>query len=247
MIDLHAHVLPGLDDGPATLERSLQLVRAAHSAGITTIAATPHVDRTWGVAPEQIGQVRASLRQALADSDVDVEIVAGAEIALDRLVDLHDDELAELALGGGRFLLVECPLTVLAGDFLWPVRRLLRDGWGVVLAHPERSPSLHRDHRVLQELVGAGAQIQVTASAFVGDFGERARQSALQLLQAGLVHVVASDAHDVARRPPSTQRAHAFLRESYPALATSWDELTYDTPARILAGTRAAVLRSVGP
>ena len=117
MIDLHAHVLPGLDDGPRTMPEAVALVRAAERAGIEVVVATPPLGRHWGVRVEGIAGALRALREALHEAGVGVEQLGGGEIALARLSDLSPAELERLALGGGRTLLVECPRRRLPGDF----------------------------------------------------------------------------------------------------------------------------------
>jgi protein-tyrosine phosphatase len=129
---------------------------------------------------------------------------------------------------------------VLPGDFTWPVRRLLADGWGVVLAHPERSPAFQDRPQLLAELVGLGAHGQVTTAALTGDFGGLPQRSGLALLQAGLATLISSDAHDERRRPPDFPAARALLEREAPALAARWDELTRATPAALLASQRGS-------
>jgi protein-tyrosine phosphatase len=236
MIDLHAHVLPGLDDGPRDLADAVALVRASAVAGVRTIAATPHVDRCWHVQPEAIAPAREALRAALAAERVDVEVLGGAEIALDRLVDLDRAALPALALGGGSTLLVEAPLEPMPGDFTWPVRRLLADGWGVLLAHPERSPAFQRRPELLARLVRLGARAQITAGALAGRFGPPARSAGFAMLAEGLADIVASDAHNLVRRPPAFADGRAALQETAPALAARWDAFTHTGPQALLGG-----------
>jgi protein-tyrosine phosphatase len=236
VIDLHIHVLPGLDDGPPTLDAALAMARAAVEAGCTAVAATPHVDRRWSLSVDAIEAARGTLVDALRDEGVPLEVAAGGEIALDRLVDLDAGELARLALGGTKTLLVECPLSPTAGDFTWPVRRLLEDGWGVLLAHPERSPAFQRDAGLLERLVDEGARAQVTAGAITGSYGSLPREAALAMLDANLVHVISSDAHDAGPRGPDVVEARRALEEMRPEVAPRWAWLTRVTPQAILAG-----------
>jgi protein-tyrosine phosphatase len=235
VIDLHSHVLPGLDDGPPDLAGSLALARAAVAAGTTRIAATPHVDRHFGVDPERIGPAREYLRERLAEAGIALDVVGGAEIALDRLVELGP-AADELGLGGGRYLLVECPLHELPGDFEWPVYRLLERGVGVLLAHPERSPAFQRSPGRLRELLDAGARAQITAGAVRGDFGPLARGTALELARAGQVHDLASDTHDTVRRPPELGSAIRALAAVLPGGAAEAEWIARTAPAAILTG-----------
>ena len=112
MIDLHCHVLPGIDDGPRTMQEAVDLARVAHANGIDTLVATPHVSPMHvHNDAARIAQGVADVRAALAQEGVPVDMTTGAEVALGRVVDLDEDEIAGLRLGGGPWLLLECPLS----------------------------------------------------------------------------------------------------------------------------------------
>ncbi len=170
MIDLHCHALPGVDDGPATVEAAIALARVARQDGITTIAATPHVE--WSRPSVTSGRIRAAvpaLQSRLAAAGVDVTIVPGAELAAGRALELDDAELRALSLGGAGSLLLECPLTAtLTPGFVDAARALARRGFRIVLAHPERSPIFLRSPETLLELVAEGMLAQITAGAASG-------------------------------------------------------------------------------
>jgi protein-tyrosine phosphatase len=235
MIDLHAHLLPGIDDGPATIEGSIGLARAALAAGTTRIAATPHIDRHFDVDPHEIpGRVR-ELRGALDEAGIELEVVAGGEIALDRAGELDDDALHAISLGGGPYVLLECPLTAHAGPIEAQVATLRLRGFEILLAHPERAPALQRDPRRLRELVAHDALCSVTAGAFTGQFGRPARSLAQAMLREGLVHSIDSDTHDEERRPPGLAAGLAAAGIEDSPLA-AW--LSEEAPAAILAGER---------
>lgn len=230
MIDLHCHILPGVDDGPADLATSLEMARAHVAAGVTRVAATPHV--TWDIPtePAAIAAGVAELSAALRAEGIALEVLPGAEIGLTRAAEMDDAELRALALGGGPWLLVEAPLRAMAG--VPPVvQSLLLRGHRVLLAHPERSPVFQRDPEALAGLVHAGVLTQVTAGSLVGRFGSTVQRFVLRLARDGLVHNVASDAHDPVRRAPGLRAeiAAAGLEER----ADWW---TRDVPAALLAG-----------
>ncbi len=230
VIDLHCHLLPGIDDGPADLGGSLAMAQAHVKAGVEVVAATPHV--AWDMPNEATAiELRlADVRAALAAAKIPLEVVRGAEIDVHQAVRLTDEQLRALALGGSRWLLLEAPLT--KGVGFAPVARTLLDrGHRVLIAHPERSPLLQNDPDALRALVRAGAATQVTAGSFAGSFGRTVRDYAEGMLEAGLVHSVASDAHDTRRRPPGIA---APLAEA--GLGDLTQMLAHDAPAAILAG-----------
>jgi protein-tyrosine phosphatase len=205
VIDLHCHVLPGIDDGPQTLADSLELCRAAVAAGTRTIVATPHVSWDWpGVTSHVIAEGVERVTEALRAEGIDLEVQAGAEIAMTRASDLSDEELAALRLGSGPYLLVECPYSPASAGFDAVLEAIAERGHKIVLAHPERCPAFLRDPPRLQALVEAGMLTSITAGAYTGRFGRDVGKFARALLENGLVHDIASDGHGAGmRRPPS--------------------------------------------
>jgi protein-tyrosine phosphatase len=202
VIDLHAHILPGLDDGPATEDGAVAMARAAVAAGTQAMATTSHISHTFGLTPADLSAARRQLAERLGREGIELELLQGGEIAPDRLPSLADDDLRALTLGRGRHVLLECPFSPAAGlDRM--TADLQRRGLGVLLAHPERSPSFMRNLDFLAALVERGALAQVTAGSLTGAFGETVRRAAHAMLERGLVHVLASDAHDERHRSPA--------------------------------------------
>ena len=235
MIDLHVHVLPGVDDGPPDLEGALALARAALDAGTTTLVATPHVDHSWGVDPLGVPAAVASLSDELTRHGISIEVRQGAEIAIPRIGELGPEELDAVRLGGGPYLLVESPLTPISG-FERVLFELAVRGERVLLAHTERCPAFQRDPDVLAGLVAGGMLSSITGASLTGDFGSTARRTALHLLREGLVHDVASDAHDTRRRPPPLLDGLRAAEREVPGVMRRAGWLTLDAPAAILAG-----------
>jgi len=206
------------------------MARQHVEAGVGVVAATPHV--AWDI-PNDVATIElrlADVRAALAAAEIPLEVVRGAEIDVHQAVRLPDEQLRALALGGGPWLLLEAPLRPGVG-FAPVVHMLMERGHRVLIAHPERSPLLQRDADGLRALVRAGAATQVTAASFAGGFGRTVREYAEQMLEAGLVHSAASDAHDPLRRPPGI---------AAPLIAAGLGELVaqlaQEAPAAILAG-----------
>ena len=236
VIDLHTHILPGIDDGPETVEGSLELARAAFAAGTRTLVATPHINRAYDVDPPRVREAAERLRDRLVQEGIELELLTGGEISTGRLPRLSDDELGALRLGDGPYLLIEAPLTSGAWQLTEIVERLIDDGHGVLLAHPERCPGLHRDPALLRGLVARGALCSITAGALTGQFGRTVNRFALELLREGLVHDVASDTHDTHRRPPDLSKPLASAATQLPGLDGQVKWLTEGVPAAILAG-----------
>jgi protein-tyrosine phosphatase len=230
VIDLHCHVLPGIDDGPDTIEGSLALARAAAAGGTRTLLATPHVSWHYPNDADTIARVTGELNERLHTERIALEVRSGAEIAMTRLADVEPDELSRLSLGSSRWLLVEPPFTPVLTGLDSILLSLQRSGYRILLAHPERCHAFHRDPEMLEALVRSGVLASVTAGSLVGQFGGDVRRFALRLVRDGLIHNVASDAHDHVQRPPSIA---AELEQA--GLAPLADWLTRDVPAAILA------------
>jgi protein-tyrosine phosphatase len=237
VIDLHCHVLPGIDDGPATIEGSLEIARLAAAGGTSVLVATPHVSWRYRNDAATIAGRVAELNERLASEEIltaggrVLEVRVGAEIALTLIPELPDGQLAALGLGGGPWLLVEPPFTPVAPNLDAILLELQRDGHRIVLAHPERCPAFQRDPPALERLVRAGLLTSVTAGSLGGRFGGEARRLALALARDGLLHNVASDAHDAVNRPPEIA---AELERAGLAPLAPW--LTGAVPAAILDG-----------
>jgi protein-tyrosine phosphatase len=230
VIDLHSHVLPGIDDGPDSIEGSLELARAAAAAGTRTLLATPHVSFSYPNEAGAIARLVEELNERLHTEQIALEVRPGAEIAMTRLADITPEELARLGLGGGRWLLVEPPFTPVLTGLDSILLDLQRRGHRILLAHPERCHAFHRDPEMLEGLVRSGVLTSVTAGSLVGQFGGDVRRFALGLARDGLIHNVASDAHDHVQRRPSIA---AELEQA--GLAPLADWLTREIPAAILA------------
>ena len=237
MIDLHCHVLCGIDDGPETLDGSVALARAAHAVGIDTLVATPHVSPHWPNSAPVVAAGVSSLQARLAEEGVPVVVKAGGEIDVIQAADLDEDELRGLRLGGGEWLLVESPLRQAAADpFELIVRALHARGHRIVLAHPERSALIRRRPQLLSSLVEAGMLSSITAGSLAGRFGAEIRGFALELFEAGLVHNVTSDAHNALHRPPGLRDEILCVVEDLPGIEAQVDWLTRDVPTAVLAG-----------
>ncbi len=237
MIDLHCHLLPGVDDGPPDLEASLALARAAAGTGTRTIVATPHIDRRWGVEPADVPAAVDRVRAALQDAHVELEVRPGGEVDVARLAELTPDELDSVRLGGGPYVLLESPHATSRGaGFHTAVAQLCRRGERILLAHPERCPIFHRRPGDLADLVRAGALCSITSSALLGRFGGTVREFALRMLRDGLVHNVASDAHEAQRRGPELLAGLQAAERELPGLLRQADWLTRDVPAAVLSG-----------
>jgi protein-tyrosine phosphatase len=236
VIDLHCHVLPALDDGPASVPEALAVARVAVASGTKTLVATPHIDHHWNVDPIDVRRRAGMLARELRSEGIDLNIQTGGEIDLARLADLDPRELDAVRLGDGPYLLLESPLSPSAGDFDALMLSIHSRGQPILLAHPERSPLFQSEPERLIRLVEAGLLCSVTAGSLRGQFGEHVRQFTLEMLREGLVHDVASDCHDPVRRPPGLGEALDDATREIPGLDGQAEWLTRLAPAAILAG-----------
>ena len=237
MIDLHSHLLPGLDDGPDTMDQSVAMARAAWQAGTLAMVCTPHMMQRFPTAPAAVHAGVAALREQLRTADIPLELHGGGEISLDHLHTMSDDDLAMACLGHGRWLLIEFPFRG------WPLGLpdALRDleirGFRVILAHPERAEAVQHTPDRLRDIIGRGALVQVTADSFTGENGPAAQRAALALLAAGAAHFIASDAHSAGPwRPPGIEEG---LEAAARALRIEQEALRWmveDGPASVVEG-----------
>jgi protein-tyrosine phosphatase len=236
VIDLHSHILPGLDDGPDTLEGSLALARAAVQGGTRIIAATPHINHHFDVDPMEIPGRVAALNEALTREGIPLEVVKGGEIAIPTLPRLDKEMLASLRLGDGPWLLIEAPLSPVTASIDDLVLEQKLKGHEVLLAHPERSLYFHQHPDRLVALVERGVCCSITSGALLGRFGDTVRRFTLRLFSEGLVHDIASDAHDDLRRPPQMLPGFERGDDDLPGLLEQVDWYARAAPAAMLAG-----------
>jgi protein-tyrosine phosphatase len=196
VIDLHSHVLPGVDDGARTVEDSVAMARAAVADGVMWLAATPHVRDDYPTDAETMERLVREVRDAIEEAGVELELLPGGEIALDRLAVLDSDELRRFGLGGNpRYLLIEFPYVG------WPLgleERLFglrAQGFVPVLAHPERNAEVQAGPERLDPLVRSGCLVQVTAASLDSRLGRASAACGRTLVDARLAQLIGSDAH----------------------------------------------------
>jgi protein-tyrosine phosphatase len=230
VIDLHSHILHGLDDGAGTLDESLEMARLMVEEGVEIVAATPHVRDDWATTSASMERALAELRAAVAAADIRIDVRGGGEIALDMLESLDDDERRRFGLGGNPgALLLEFPYSG------WPlalpslVVRLVEEGIVPVIAHPERNPRVQAQPSSLLEIVRAGALVQLTAASVDGRGGRKTAACCRQLLTLECAHLIASDAHAPSVRASGLGAARKAVGDETLA---AW--LTEDVPGAIL-------------
>tara|TARA_R110001599_G_C12274970_1_gene662056 strand:+ start:4358 stop:5101 length:744 start_codon:yes stop_codon:yes gene_type:complete len=219
VIDLHCHLLPGIDDGPASPVEALALCRIAVADGITQAIVTPHIHPgRWPNTKQTIARDCARLQRALHKHDIPLKLGFAAEVRLSEAVlqQVASDEIPFYGeVNGYRVMLLEFPHghIIPGSDKLvqWLLKRKIRP----LIAHPERNKQVMKDPTQIQPFIDAGCWVQVTAGSVLGDFGERALFVARHLLDTGQVTVVASDGHNTRARKPVLSQAFQNIAEHY--------------------------------
>jgi protein-tyrosine phosphatase len=231
MVDIHTHVLPGLDDGAGLLEQGFEMLKLAAANGTTDLVATPHSNAQFEFNEDRIEEAFRAL-SALSSGLINLYRGCDCHLTIRNL----EDALAhptKYTINRSRYLLVELP------DFLGPsvvweqLKALINARICPIITHPERNVSLQLDMNRLKQWVQGGCLIQVTGQAFFGRFGTVARRAVESLMDADMVHFVASDAHDCADRPPDLSLAHEHVCSRWGrARARS---LFVDNPAAVIS------------
>jgi protein-tyrosine phosphatase len=232
VIDLHCHILPGLDDGSRDLDDTVGMAKQAAADGIEVVAATPHIHPRHAVLIGELDERVAEVNAELGRQRVGVRIVTGGEVSEPMLVRLDEDDLNRVSLGGNGWILVEPRPGPLSDHLEVAVAELTARGFRSLIAHPERHAAGDFRER-MEALVAAGALIQVTAALIAEG---PAAPVMLEMAALGLVHVLASDAHSSRiGKPVKLSHGVARLRE-LPPVARYAEWTVRDGPAAILAG-----------
>ena len=242
VIDLHSHILPGVDDGARTLAEARELARSAVADGVEAIAATPHVRADFPTTADVMEEGVAELRADFHKEGIPLQVLHGGEIDLGLLWAIPPGELARLTIAQtGRYLLLEFPYRS------WPlaldsaVLGLVKRGFTPLLAHPERNPEVQDRPARVEALVEAGAVVQVTGASLDGRLGRASQLTAKRLLELGLVHTLASDAHGPHIRMGGLAAAAEAVGDDVLARY-----LTREAPAAIVAGEPVPPVPQVG-
>jgi protein-tyrosine phosphatase len=237
MIDLHCHILPGVDDGARSFAEAVAICRLAAEDGCEAMVATPHQRRGewWNADRDQLAALADQLQTEVGAG---FHVYLGGEVHVDSELLLEIEKLPAaggvLPLAGSRYLLIEFDSNGTPREAIHLVHELAVAGWQPILAHPEFIPWLAADRDLVARLIALGATAQVTAMSVTGEFGRRPQSVTWALLDAGLVHFLASDAHDTRRRPPGLRRACDLI-------AGRWGE---PTARRLAADNPRAVIEN---
>ena len=245
MIDLHCHILPGLDDGAKTVDEAVEMARISRSDGITTIVATPHLFR-GGNTLEKLngaGEKLHELRRALETNKIGVEVLLGAEVHISHnLIGAIRNNRKSLVLNGSSYMFVEFP-----SEHIYPGVKnlffdLMSEGIIPIIAHPERNSVFAQNPNLLYELVQMGALAQANSGSFTGLYGRQAGDVVVRLLEWNLIHFIASDAHGPHSIPPGLSEAVARA-ESLVGKARA-SALVNDNPRAVLDDREIPILIS---
>lgn len=235
-IDIHAHILPGLDDGAKTIDESLAMVQTAMQNGTTILVATPHVSTgSFETSKEEILTAVANINKELSRVGCELLVLPGAEYSLEPSLPkrLADGELLTIN-NIGRHLMIELPSVFIPDNTEQILYEIQLQGVTPIIAHPERNYYLSRHPELLQIFLKRGVLSQITSASVTGWFGHQIRKTALKFIKLGLVHCLATDAHTVTGR-------NMVLKPAYELVRRKWGQdyaqiLVYDNPCRIING-----------
>ena len=234
MIDIHSHILHGLDDGPETIEESLTLCRAAVNDGITAIVATPHsmngkFFNDAGAIIEKVSELNAALEQ----NNIKLKVYPGADLHIYPSIVKDIEEGRALTYNNSKkYVLREFPFQSVPAMALDILRGLMKAGIIPIVSHPERNEQILRNFEFLEDMKNQGALLQVTAMSVTGGFGGKIQGFSLKMLKSGLVDVIATDAHSIDRRPPQLSQAAKSAAELVGAESAA--SMVEELPRRIL-------------
>ena len=233
MIDLHSHVLHAVDDGPESLDTAIEMLQQANETGIRAVVATPHVLDGLSAGYEETITARfQDLAMAVIENELDIDIYLGSEVHFQfRMEDVIESCIGTYR-GMGRYFLVEVPLTHYPARFEEALLGLISRGKIPIFAHPERVGPLMGNIGIFENLVDKGVLIQVNSGSVIGKFGSQISDFTTNLLDKGLVHFIASDAHSPRRRTFTLEKARDIIVERY-GEETS-EKLLFDNPMRVL-------------
>jgi len=238
VVDLHTHVLPGIDDGPPDVVGSVAMADIAAADGVSVMVATPHVRNDHpAVVPGALAGMVRSLNATLARYAIDLQVAPGGEVDVNSALTLDQEALRLVTIGqNGSDLLVETPHAELPEDFGQLIGAVQDRGFRVTLAHPELNRDIQKRPERLERLVADGVLVQITASSLLAQRRSRARTVAMLALESGWAHIVASDAHAPRWRPPTLKTQVDKAIQLRPDLAAVLEYATTDAPRAVLAG-----------
>ncbi|ASS96085.1 tyrosine protein phosphatase [Peribacillus simplex NBRC 15720 = DSM 1321] len=217
MIDIHCHILPGVDDGSADMEESFNMAKKAVEAGITHLFATPHhLNEKYVNVKSDIMDRVVRLNESFQQENIPLTIHPGQEVRIHRdiFTSLEKEEILTLD-DNGMYLLLELPSGKVPTYTQEVIYELLLKGITPIIVHPERNKELIRNHKLLFELVQEGALTQLTSGSIIGLFGKSVQSFSKKIIEHNLAHFVATDAHNIGTRGLSLQQAYETITKAY--------------------------------
>ena len=232
LVDIHSHILPGLDDGAESLDDAVSMVKMAAEAGTTDIVASPHANDRYAYHPETVHAKVAELQQACV-AGIRIHWGCDFHLSYGNIQDALQNP-TKYTINGGRYLLIEFSDMAIPPNMSAIIGQMRSVGIIPIVTHPERNPLLQKNLSMLTDWVERDVLVQVTAGSFLGRFGRAAAKAAGELMTHNLVHVVASDAHDTRFRTPVLNRAYEHIVKHYSSQHA--EALFVQNPRAVIAG-----------
>ena len=229
MIDIHCHILPDIDDGPKTFDESVAMAKMAAEDGIAAIVATPHLNEKL-YDPVEISRRVHWLNHLLRKAKIPVTILQGADVS----VVFRPQQVQGFTINDTEYILIEFPHTHLPWNAREIVGNFVTNGYKPIITHPERNPSISAKPQALLDVLMDSCYVQVTAGSLTGEFGKTAQECAVHLLRAGVVDVLATDAHSTTYRKPGLSAGVKAATGIVGADAAQ--QMAFGTPAKVIAG-----------
>ena len=230
MIDIHAHILPNLDDGPRSLEDSLNLIEMSAESGVTGIIATSH-GNYYDYTLEEYWEKFTLVKKYIQKYRIPLEIYSGMEIFVnERSLELLKKEKL-LSLNGGHYILIEFDFNESPDIVFERIKELQKEGWKIILAHPERYIFVQEEPEILEKLIENDCAMQINYRSLRGDFGEQEYRIAVAMLRSGMVHFIASDGHTSNWRNTSFDGMIPVLKKM---ISPGYIKLLIDTNPKLL-------------
>ncbi len=230
MIDIHCHILPGIDDGPDTFDESLKMAKLAADDGVNVIVATPHVNEKLYDVKEITDKVY-KFNLLLNHYKIQLKVIQGADVS----VIFKPEEVTDFTINDTDFILIEFPHTHLPNSAKKIIQNFLDQGLKPIITHPERNPGIMADPKLLETLLQNKVYVQITAGSITGDFGKKSKKCAQYFLQKGLVDIIASDGHSSKYRKPILSKGLKIATDIVGN--KSAQQMVFKNPLKIISGS----------
>lgn len=235
MIDIHCHILPGMDDGPESLDEAVAMCHMAVADGVTTIVVTPHFSPgAHGFSHHNLSEALTRLSTAVQEEGLNLSLLPGTELAVTPELAVQLKQHRFLTINGGKYFLMEFRPLAMPPNWDTFLISIKESGFVPIIAHPERNLWFMNHPDALVSVVKEGVLLQITAASLTGDMGPEVRDFCIYLLKRNMVHVIASDAHSSGFRPPLLSAAVRLAADLVGAEKA--EAMVNSIPAAIIAG-----------